>query len=54
MIDDEIDKKLRMIQAKQISKSNSSVSYSAVINDLLTKNLKWPKISNENFKKIEI
>jgi hypothetical protein len=40
MIDDEIDKKLRMIQARQISKSNGSVSYSSVINDLLRKNLK--------------
>jgi hypothetical protein len=40
MIDDEVDKKLRMLQAKLISKSNSSVSYSAVINDLLKKHLK--------------
>jgi len=40
MIDDEIDKKLRLIQAKLISKSNSSVSYSAVINEILKKQLK--------------
>ena len=40
MIDDELDKKLRLIQAKQISKTNESVSYSQVINELLRKGLK--------------
>jgi len=40
MIDDVIDKKLRLIQAKQISKTNSSVSYSSVINEVLRKQLK--------------
>ncbi|MDX1441466.1 MAG: hypothetical protein R3237_03315 [Nitrosopumilaceae archaeon] len=40
MIDDEVDKKLRMIQAKQISKTNSSVSYSQVLNEQLRKSLK--------------
>ena len=40
MIDYEIDKKIRMIQAKEISKTNSSVSYSGVINELLNKYLK--------------
>lgn len=40
MIDDEIDKKLRLIQAKQISKSSSSVSYSKVLNDAIRKQLK--------------
>jgi len=40
MIDDDIDKKLRLIQAKQISKTNSSVSYSSVINEVLRRHLK--------------
>lgn len=40
MIDDDIDKKLRLIQAKQISKSTRSVSYSQVLNESLRKQLK--------------
>jgi hypothetical protein len=40
MIDDEINKKLHLIQAKEITKTNSSVSYSQVINDMLRKQLK--------------
>jgi hypothetical protein len=40
MIDDEIDKKLHLIQAKQIAKTRSSVSYSQIINDMLRKQLK--------------
>jgi len=40
MIDDDIDKKLRLIQAKQISKTQSSVSYSSVINEVLRRQLK--------------
>ncbi len=40
MIDEDIDKKLRLAQAKQISKSSSSVSYSRVLNDTLRKQLK--------------
>ncbi len=40
MIDDEIDKKLRLIQAKQIANTNSSVSYSHVLNDMLRKQIK--------------
>ena len=40
MIDDDIDKKLRLIQAKQISKTSSSVSYSSVINEVLQRQLK--------------
>ena len=40
MIDDDLDKKLRLVQAKLISKSNESVSYSQVINDELRKQLK--------------
>jgi hypothetical protein len=39
MIDDDIDKKLRVLQAKLISKSNESVSYSAVINKELKNDL---------------
>ncbi len=40
MIDDDLDKKLRLIQAKEITKTSSSVSYSRVINDTLRKQLK--------------
>jgi hypothetical protein len=40
MIDDDIDKKLDLIQAKQISKTSISVSYSQVVNDILRKQLK--------------
>ena len=40
MIDDDLDKKLRDIQAKQIQTTTSSVSYSKVINETLRKNIK--------------
>ena len=40
MIDDDIDKKLRLLQSKLIAKSSESVSYSKVINDELKKQLK--------------
>ncbi len=40
MIDDDLDKKVRLIQAKEITKTSSSVSYSRVINDTLRKQLK--------------
>jgi predicted transcriptional regulator len=40
MIDDDLDKKLRLIQAKEITKTSSSISYSRVVNDMLRKQLK--------------
>jgi hypothetical protein len=40
MVDDDVDKKLRLIQAKEISKTKSSVSYSRVINEMLRKKTK--------------
>jgi len=40
MIDDDIDKKLRLIQAKQISKTSSSVSFSNVLNEVLRRQLR--------------
>lgn len=40
MIADDLDKKLRMIQAKQIAKTSTSVSYSQVLNQALKKELK--------------
>jgi len=40
MIDEDLDKKLRLRQAKLIQQEQSSVSYSRVINDLLKKVLK--------------
>lgn len=40
MIDDDLDKKLRLRQAKMIQQEQSSYSYSRVLNDILRKNLK--------------
>jgi hypothetical protein len=40
MIDEDLDKKLRSIQAKAIQNTTSSVSYSRVINEELRKKLK--------------
>ncbi len=40
MIDEDIDKKLRLIQAKQITKTNSSVSFSKVLNEVIRKQVK--------------
>jgi len=40
MIEDDLDKKLRSIQAKTIQSTNSSISYSRVINEALRKKLK--------------
>jgi hypothetical protein len=40
MIDEDLDKKIRLLQAKQISKTSSSVSYSQVVNEDIRKHLK--------------
>jgi len=40
MLDDDIDKKLHLIQANQISKTHSSVSFSNVINEAIRRQLK--------------
>ncbi len=40
MIDDDLDKKLRLIQANAIQSTASSVSYSKIINETLRKKLK--------------
>ena len=40
MIDDILDKKIRMLQAKQIQQEQSSVSYSRILNEQLRKGLK--------------
>ena len=37
MIDDDLDKKLRLRQAKLIQKNQTSVSYSKTLNDVLRK-----------------
>lgn len=37
MIDDDLDKELRILQAKMIQKENKSVSYSKVVNITLRK-----------------
>ncbi|MEK0335989.1 MAG: hypothetical protein QQN45_07715 [Nitrosopumilus sp.] len=40
VLDDDLDKKLRLRQAKLIKESSKSVSFSRVINDVLRKHLK--------------
>jgi len=40
MIDDDLDKKLRLMQAKMIQTTTGSVSYSKVINEMLAKGIK--------------
>jgi len=40
VIDDDLDKKIRIVQAKMIQATFSSVSYSKAINELLEKGIK--------------
>ena len=40
MIDEDLDRKLRLLQAKKIKESSEAISYSRVINEVLRKNLK--------------
>jgi hypothetical protein len=40
VIDDDLDKKIRMVQAKMIQATSGSVSYSKAINELLEKGIK--------------
>jgi hypothetical protein len=40
MIDEDLDKKLRLRQAKMIQQEQTSYSYSKVINEILRKSLK--------------
>jgi hypothetical protein len=40
MLDEDLIKKLRMLQARQIKESSESVSFSQVISDCLAKSLK--------------
>jgi hypothetical protein len=40
VLDEEVEKKLRHMQADQIKKTGKSVSFSAVINDTLRKAIK--------------
>ena len=37
MIDDDLDKKIRMYQAKMLQKENTSFSYSKALNEILRK-----------------
>lgn len=39
MLDEDLAKKLRIIQAKRLKDSNKSISFSAVLNDTLRKSL---------------
>jgi len=40
ILDDDLAKKIRMLQAKEITKTTKSVSFSSVINQQLRKSLK--------------
>ena len=40
MIDENLDKKLRLLQAKKIQATSKSVSYSRVLNEVLRRTLK--------------
>jgi len=40
MIDDDLDKKIRMLQGKMIQKDNKSISYTYVVNLVLRDSLK--------------
>ena len=40
MLDDDLDKKLRIIQAKRIRKTHRSYSFSQCLNDVLRRKLK--------------
>lgn len=40
MLDDDLDKKLRQLQAKMIQETTSSVSFSNVLNETLKKSIK--------------
>jgi hypothetical protein len=43
MLDDDIDRKIRLMQSKIIKKENKSISFSSVINLLLEKNISKKK-----------
>ena len=40
MLDDDLDKKLRLLQAKRITADQSTHSFSSVLNDVIRKTLK--------------
>jgi len=40
MLDEDLDKKIRLLQAKEIQNTTSSVSFSTTINKILRSNLK--------------
>ena len=40
MLDDELDKALRLLQSKQIVQEQKSVSFSRTLNDIIRKGLK--------------
>ena len=39
MIDDDLDKKLRLLQAKEITNTSDSVSFSRILNQVIRKSL---------------
>lgn len=40
VLDDDLDKKLRLLQSKEIIKSTKSISFSRTINEVIRKSLK--------------
>lgn len=46
MLDDELKKKLRLVQAKLIRNSKTSVTFSKVINDVLREGLKTGRVKH--------
>ncbi|HUT05074.1 MAG TPA: hypothetical protein VMW74_00055 [Nitrosopumilaceae archaeon] len=40
MLDEDLDRKLRLVQAKAIQSTNSSVSFSSTLNEVLRNGLK--------------
>lgn len=43
LLDDDINKKVRLLQSKMIRKENKSTSFSSVVNFLITKNISKSK-----------
>ena len=40
MLDDDLEKKIRLLQSKEISKTMKSVSFSSTLNDVIRKGIK--------------
>ena len=40
MIDEDLDRKLRLLQSRKIKETSESVSFSRIVNEVIRKNLK--------------